>query len=128
MSSSYAARSQRRHRAYTHQAGCPATRGRRQRLSVLEIATLLVIAALLVAGAVSVRPQHIGPDATRIVQVRPGDTLWSIAQAHPIAGLTTAQTAEAISLKNALASGNLSAGQTLVVQDSTERRPQMALR
>ena len=127
MSATYEARPQRRH-THRQTGGRAVTSSRHARLSALEIATLLVIAVLLVVGALSVRPTAPSAEATRVVQVETGDTLWSIAKAHPRDGLTTAQTAEAIAVTNALSSSTLSAGQTLIVPVGTEREQQVASR
>jgi len=106
----------------------PASAVRRQRLNMLEIATLVVIALLLVVGAVTVRPHTPTIDSTKTVQVSAGETLWSIAAAHPISGLTTAQTAESIARDNGLSGAVLSTGQTLVVPAGVADESQMASR
>jgi LysM repeat protein len=62
------------------------------------------------------------------MQVQAGDTLWSIARAHPIAGLSTEQTAEAIARDNRLTVGALTAGQALLVPASAERGQALAKR
>jgi LysM repeat protein len=122
MSSTYAARPQ---QSSTRRTG---TTARRQRLTGLEITTLVVIAALLLAGAVAVRPHAPAASSTQAVQVQAGETLWSIARAHPVPGLSTAQAVETIARDNGLADAHLSAGQTLVVPADAERVPQMASR
>jgi len=87
-----------------------------------------VIAGLLIAGALRAQPQGPSTQPTQQVQVQAGQTLWAIAQAHPIPGLTTAQTAEAISQSNGLSRSMLSVGQTLRVPASGASGSQMAAR
>jgi Tfp pilus assembly protein FimV len=102
---------------------------RRSRLSPVEIVTLVVIAGLLIVGAVKAQP-HGTPavQTTQTVQVQTGQNLWAIAQAHPIDGLTTSQTAEVISRSNNLSGSMLIAGQTLHVPAGDSAGPQMASR
>ena len=91
-----------------------------QRLSLVEIAALLTIAVLLVAGLLvsrTVTPVDIQTTALRIEQ---GDTLWTIASAHPVTGLTTAQTADFIARCNRLESGAIAAGAILEVPSHAE--------
>ena len=122
MSTSYAARPRQRSASRERIAT------RRQRLSTVEIVTLIVIAALLIAGAVTAGPHVQAPAATKTVQVQTGDTLWSIARAHPISGLSTAQTVDSIVRDNSLPSATLSAGQQLVVVAQADSAPQVASR
>jgi Tfp pilus assembly protein FimV len=84
---------------------------------------VVVVAALLVAFAVgvfvtaagSVATQRPGtPEPTRIVQVGSGDTLWGIASELADGGDVRSMMEE-IKQLNALESGDLQAGQRLVV-------------
>ena len=84
---------------------------------------VVVVAALLVAFAVgvfvtaagSVATQQPGtPEPTRIVQVGSGDTLWGIASELADGGDVRSMMEE-IKQLNALESGDLQAGQRLVV-------------
>ena len=52
------------------------------------------------------------------VEVRGGDSLWAIAEAHSIDGLSTQQTSDVIREVNDLASGALVPGMTLLVPNS----------
>jgi hypothetical protein len=88
---------------------------RPQSLSGLEIGLLLVIAALLFIGVAFSHPRVPAVGASHTVRVQKGETLWSIAQDHPLPGLTTAQTAQAIADANGLPHSTLSAGQTIAV-------------
>lgn len=49
------------------------------------------------------------------LSVQSGDTLWAIAEAHPISGLSTADTANVISEWNDLEGACLQAGELLLV-------------
>ncbi len=109
--------------------GRAANARRRSRLSFLEIVALVVIAGLLIVGALKAQPTGAPADlATQTLQVQTGQTLWAIAQAHPIDGLTTAQTAEVISRSNNLSGSVLNAGQTLQVPSADSVGPQLASR
>lgn len=81
----------------------------------LEILALVVIAALLIAGPLMNRA-HV-PTSVDTVEVRAesGDSLWSIAENHPIDGLTTAQTVEVIAAVNGLNGPLVAAGGSLNV-------------
>lgn len=48
------------------------------------------------------------------VKVAHGDSLWSIAQTHPIAGLTTAQTVDLIAEKNGLSHSGVVPGAVIL--------------
>jgi LysM repeat protein len=128
MSTSHTARSQHSLRTRSDTAMRMADTHRRSRLSLLEIVTLFVIACLLVVGVLRTQPSGGSAHATQTVQVHTGQTLWAIARAHPVDGLTTAQTAELISQNNHLSGGVLSDGQTLQVPAGDSVGPQMASR
>ncbi len=88
----------------------------RQGLSSLELAIIVVlvfavIAAALVSGAGS-RPRAV---RTNAVRVSAGQSLWSIAAEHPIAGLTTQQTVDAIRRSNHLSRSTIAEGVVLRV-------------
>lgn len=122
MSSTFAAQP---HQSRTsHQA----VSARRQRLSALEVVTLIVVTALLIIGTVAVRPRASVAGSSQTLQVQAGETLWSIAKTHPVRGLSTAQTVETIAHDNGLDGATLATGQTLIVPAGDERDPQMASR
>jgi len=94
---------------------------RRQRgLSGIEIAVLLAIAAALVYGvfATASRPAAAGSQSR--VRVEQGESLWAIAQAHPMPGQTTAQVADAIAEMNGMRDSRVAAGQYLMVPAAQE--------
>lgn len=85
------------------------------RLTIVELAALVAIVLLLVAGPVlsrSTSPQDV---ATTVVRVEQGDTVWTIASTHPVPGLSTAQNADLIARLNDLDTSALAAGVTLRV-------------
>lgn len=60
-------------------------------------------------------PVPSGSTATIAVRVSPTDTLWTIAAANRLPGLTTAQMVQVIRESNALGAGTLGAGAVLRV-------------
>lgn len=81
----------------------------------VEIAALMIIAVLLVMGALSAGSDtEVSVDTARI-HTEAGDTLWGIAQSHPVEGLTTAQTVELIVTLNGLDSPSVATGGVLAV-------------
>jgi len=89
------------------------SRGRH--LSPLEWALLGVLALALVAAAASSTGSGTRSLATSNVRVHVGDTPWSIAQTHPVDGLTTAQTADLIVEMNGIDGSYLVAGDAILV-------------
>jgi hypothetical protein len=97
-------------------------------LTTLEIVALIVIVLLLIAGVVltSGRP-HLQTPTSRVF-VEKGDTPWTIAVRHPIAGQTTQQTAEQIAEINKLGGGCVPAGRAIVVPATRAGGPVLACR
>ena len=94
----------------------------RRGVTRLEIVALLIIAILLVAGPLlsrTVTPRGVHTAALRVDQ---GDSLWTIAASHPVAGLTTFQTTVLIADSNHLGSGRIAAGSVLMVPANTDER------
>lgn len=87
----------------------------------MRIAPVLWMAALaLFIIAVGVLPAvgdpvPSGSTATIAVRVSPSDSLWSIAAAHRLPGMSTAQMVGLIKQQNALSGGALEAGAVLQV-------------
>ncbi len=98
----------------------------RSGLSPLEIAMILALVIAVVIAAVAARPSHRAP-SLRVgsVKVAPGDTLWSIASANPVDGLSTEETVELIRTENGLTGHAIAAGSTLRIP--VESRPEVAL-
>lgn len=78
-----------------------------------------MIAGLLIA-VIGLRPSvGITPDACfQTLTVGEGTSLWSIASAHPVPGLSVAETVELIRTANNLHSSVVYVGQTLQVPAS----------
>jgi hypothetical protein len=74
---------------------------------------VIVLGCLLAVALAhtSEKPRSTTQSTTRIY-VEQGDTYWSIAAEHPIAGQTTAQTAQEIARLNAADQSILRAGST----------------
>lgn len=71
---------------------------------------------LLVGGLPTARELAAVPTAAATsVRVAPNDTLWSIAKAHPVHGLDTAETVERIVMMNDLEGADLQPGTTLSI-------------
>jgi hypothetical protein len=91
-------------------------RGSRTR-PVVEVGALLLIAVLLVAGPIMGRQGAVHFETSSVLTSR-GDTLWTIARAHPVPGLTTAESVEVIATLNDLETANVQAGTSVRVPAS----------
>ena len=79
---------------------------------------MVVLGALWYAGDIRAsarRQQAFAAASYETIVVMPGETLWSIAQQHPVQGCTTAEVVRHISQSNALGSGLLTSGMELSV-------------
>lgn len=88
----------------------------------LLVLVLLAVPALLAASHGASRESAIGDRndiATIMVSVESGDTLWSMAESHPIDGLTTQQCVKWIIDRNRLDSAVLIPGQILELPQRT---------
>lgn len=56
------------------------------------------------------------------VHVAEGDTIWSLAEHHPVDGLSTYETVKLIESQNSLSSSALAAGQDILVPVSSNSR------
>ncbi len=82
----------------------------------MEWAILSVTAAVLLLTAIApLSGRARASVATETVRISSGDTLWSIASAHPVAGLDTAGTVDLIAELNDLDGFALVAGDTVLV-------------
>lgn len=79
-----------------------------------EIATLALLAAVIVVGAAWPRVHTPSDVHTTTVRIETGQTLWTIAAAHPVDGLTTQQNVDLIASLNGLR-GTLSTGSVIRV-------------
>ncbi|MFU8890192.1 MAG: LysM peptidoglycan-binding domain-containing protein [Anaerosomatales bacterium] len=101
---------------------CPDTRpghrtapSRKAYAPVEWIGLALLVASLLVT-ALAIAPEY-RPDEvrTRPVRVVQGDSLWTLARANPVAGLSTAETVDLLRHINGLEGSVVHAGQLLEV-------------
>lgn len=85
----------------------------------IETLALLAIAILLVAGAfLSARPAAQMPPLAQLT-VQAGDSLWTLAEAHPVDGLSTAQVAELIAGANGRDGALIAPGECILVPAGT---------
>lgn len=72
--------------------------------TALEIAVLVAVAAaILVAAALpAIRRSSVAPRTFSSVRVRSGESLWRLAETHPVRGFTTQELVEVIRAENAI--------------------------
>lgn len=98
-------------------------------LLTFERVGLICVAILLIAALyASIAPGTPEAVSTRSVRIAGGDSLWSLARAHPVEGLSTAQTAELIRTLNGLSSPIIHPGQDLLVPTDLPEKPSVASR
>jgi LysM repeat protein len=81
-----------------------------------EVLALLIILVLLIVGLVTTsgrRTQRIV--VSQRVTVQSGDSLWTVAAAHPVAGMSTAQVADLLATSNDLSGQLVRPGQVILV-------------
>lgn len=106
-----------------------AVRGRTSAVVTLEWTAVLLVAAALVATLLWFSAAGVnGEVPTRPVRVESGDSLWSLAAAHPVEGLNTDQTVQLIRQVNEIDGSTLHAGQLLHVPDAAPGTPAVAQR
>ena len=89
----------------------------------VELAVLLAIAVMLVLGALLTGGTHGSPPSLLSEKVKVGESLWAIAQRHPVEGLSTSQSVDLLTSLNHLDEDSISPGQTLLVPVSrTDQR------
>jgi hypothetical protein len=93
----------------------PACRRRQRGTAPAELALLLLLAVLLVVCVFVSRTPRVTPERLSTVSIRSGQTLWDMARSYPVAGLSTAQTAQLIAEINDLEGQSLIAGSTVRV-------------
>ncbi|MGI6229564.1 MAG: LysM peptidoglycan-binding domain-containing protein [Tractidigestivibacter sp.] len=85
-------------------------------LMAAALSLVLVVASAISDAAISAQSQQaLSQISTCSVIVQPGDSLWSIAESHPVDGLSTSQVVTWISQKNSLDNSSLQPGQTISV-------------
>lgn len=82
------------------------------------VLALVGIAFLSDASAMARKTSSFTDISTEIVTVMPGESIWSIAENHPVNGCSTAEVVEFITQENELSSSMLSSGQQLSVPAS----------
>ena len=88
---------------------------RRRGLSMAEKAALVALGAVLVAVTLGAGSTQVPNVPTHTVRVESGDTLWHLAERHPVEGLTTEQTVELIVRTNQLTDAGVQAGAEIAV-------------
>ena len=84
------------------------------------VAALVFIAHTVVAHESSTFEEALAITATQTVEVRPGDSLWTLAETYPVEGMTTQGTAELIRMWNDLESATLQPGMELSVASQAD--------
>lgn len=83
------------------------------------LAVVLVASACLAAGIVREHASAASAAQTQIafesVAVQSGDTLWELAEAHPVRGLSTQEVVTLVSERNGLAGSVIQPGQVIQV-------------
>jgi hypothetical protein len=92
-------------------------RKRARRLGAVETTILGLVAVMLALTLVWQFSASYSAeiDRTAVISVSASDTLWEIARDHPLEGMTTAETVDAIRTLNDMEGASLMAGQRLVV-------------
>ncbi|MDZ4169426.1 MAG: LysM peptidoglycan-binding domain-containing protein [Coriobacteriia bacterium] len=93
-----------------------------------DVAVATVMIALLIAAVLASKSPTVDFATTSSVTVQPGDTLWSLASAHPVRGLDTAQCASAIASLNQMSGSALIAGSVVHVPSSVSPGAAVAMR
>jgi hypothetical protein len=92
-----------------------------------EVLALLVIAFLLILGAALAGAPRAATPAMSELRVQAGDSMWALAAAHPVEGLTTAQVADLMTKANHLDGRPIVQGQTILAP-ATSRDQRVAVR
>lgn len=87
--------------------------------TIVAVAIALTLFFVLATSIFSARHTAYAESVSNVtyetVRVQPGDSLWSLAQEHPIEGLSTQETSDMIRSVNHLEHGSLDAGAHLKV-------------
>lgn len=102
----------------------------RPRPNIARIALVVLLLAATATVFVSVTARDVRPQAAAWtgVSVQPSLTLWDLAAAHPVEGLSTAATVELIKAENHLTSATIYPGQTVLVPVQTGTEALVAAR
>lgn len=83
--------------------------------STAEVCLAILLVFALVAIAAGSGSRATAPSVTRTVFVSSGETLWALAAANPVEGLSTEQTVELIVEMNALDGSDVTVGQKVTL-------------
>ncbi len=90
---------------------------------------VVVLCSLMLACAISMSRQPLPEvSSTSRITVSSGQTLWTIARTHPVAGLDTAQTVEVIRRLNNLNDSSIAPGDVLDVPAHASSGSDFAMR
>jgi hypothetical protein len=91
---------------------------------------VIVLALLVIAAALPTASGNThARSASRTVRVAASDTLWSIARANPVAGLTTAESVAVIRSLNGLGeSVSIQPGAVIAIPCADDAAPALAMR
>jgi hypothetical protein len=105
-------------------------RRRSGHLGVLDVVLVAICVATLMWAVVGAASAPASPHIERWspVLVEEHATVWDLARAHPIRGLTTAETVALIRSHNGLAGAALRVGQSLEVPAEASPAPHVAQR
>jgi len=88
----------------------------------VALATFMFM-VVLTSGYLSLTRHNVSvPQSARVVIASPGQNLWSLAEAHPVHGLDTAQTVALIRLLNSKVDSRLQSGEVVLVPVTTRIR------
>jgi hypothetical protein len=94
-----------------------ASRSRSPHSSAEWMALAVVVVAILATAVASAAESLPDEVRTRAIRVEQGDSLWTLASANPVEGLSTAETAELIRQANEMQGSVVHAGQLIQVPD-----------
>lgn len=97
-------------------------------LATVAIVALILASVLVAVASIMLRPTAPSPAGWAHVTVEPNASLWTLAAAHPTAGLSTSETARLIAEENSLDTGVIHPGQTIRVPASGLTDTAVALR
>ncbi|HHJ99266.1 MAG TPA: LysM peptidoglycan-binding domain-containing protein [Actinobacteria bacterium] len=99
-----------------------------RRVTRVAFVLLLAAAAIVVVISHAYQPEHPTPAAWSSVTVAEGSSLWDVASANPVPGLSTRETMALIRETNGLRSSALMAGLVLRVPSTSDPHLAMAAR
>lgn len=101
--------------------------GFRRPYAAVEWIALAAVAIAIIATAVAFAAESLPDEVrTRPVRVEQGDSLWGLAGANPVEGLSTAETAELIRRVNGMRGSVVHAGELIQVPDSSAPQGSLA--